>query len=98
MRTLILFAALVSSSLAAASEPVVGRWTHGTSVLSVQASGRYDWKMGERVTDGAWHASGALVSLESEAGPITYAYAVEGDRLTLVDTSGGRIVLDRARR
>lgn len=95
MRSLFVLFVLAIVPNASASE-IVGEWSRGTSTLSVAQDGRFGWKVGERTTDGSWETSGALVSLDTPTGPMTYAYVVDDDRLTLMDTSGGRIVLERS--
>ncbi|MCA9571791.1 MAG: hypothetical protein KC656_28330 [Myxococcales bacterium] len=77
---------------------VVGEWSQGRTTLSVSEDGSFDWTTGDRVTDGRWRSTPTVVSMDSAAGELSYAYEVRDDRLTLTDAAGGRIVLERAKR
>ncbi len=78
-----------------ADTTVVGEWTGGTLGLSVDADGRFDWSVGDRVTDGTWTRGAQLLSLATDQWKRVYAYRVEGDTLTLFDVDGTELVMRR---
>jgi hypothetical protein len=94
MKTLsLLLLTILLPALAEANAPV-GTWSNGTTALSVAADGHYDWTTSVRAAEGTWSTAGPLMSLESDAGLLTYAYEVAEGRLTLTDTSGAQLVFE----
>lgn len=77
---------------------VVGEWSGSALQLSVDADGRFDWSIGDRVTDGTWTRGARMLSLATDQWKRVYAYRVEGDTLTLFDIDGTELVMQRAQK
>lgn len=82
--------------------PIVGVWstpheTGQTAFLLYTADGRVVFRLPIRADHGRWSASGDQLTLDSgSAAAPTVRYAVQGDRLVLIDGLGKQIVYTRA--
>ena len=82
--------------------PIVGVWstpheTGQTAFLLYTSDGRVVFRLPIRADRGRWSASGDQLTLASgPSSSVTVRYAVQGDRLVLIDSLGKQIVYTRA--
>ena len=82
--------------------PIVGVWstpheTGQTAYLLYTADGRVVFRLPIRADRGGWSASGDQLTLGPGPSPsTTVRYAVQGDRLVLIDSLGKQVVYARA--